>query len=155
MGFIGIAIILRPSSSPSHWHVIGLISGLTLALSMVGTRILSSSESSGKILFYYNAISVLLSLPIAILNWHSVPLWTLPYLLYIGISVFLAMWCYTKAYSYAKTSVISPIGYFSVVNAGLFGWIFWDHIPDNIALLGIAVVIIAGLSSVLLSARER
>lgn len=155
VGFIGIAIILRPSSAPSQWHIVGLVSGLTLALSMVGTRVLSRTESSSKILFYYNFISVLLSLPLAIYNWQSIPLWTLPYLLYIGMSVFLAMWFYTKAYSYAKASVISPIGYFSVVNAGLFGWFIWDHVPDTIALIGIAVVISAGLISVFLSARER
>jgi len=154
VGFVGIALILRPSSSPGVWHLVGLASGLTLAASMVGTRILSRTESSSKILFYYNLISVLLSLPLAILNWQSVPSWTIPYLFYIGISVFLAMWFYTKAYSYAKASVVSPIGYFSVVNAGIFGWLIWDHLPDTIALIGIGVVICAGLLSVVISARE-
>lgn len=154
IGFLGIALILRPSSSPGIWHLIGLVSGLTLAASMVGTRVLSHYDSSSKILFYYNAISVVCSLPLGIAYWEPIPVHTWPYIAYIGGSVFIAMWLYTKAYGYAKASSVAPIGYFSVVNAGILGWLIWDHLPDNIAMIGIGVVIFAGLLTVFLTAKE-
>nr|WP_243749529.1 DMT family transporter [Pseudoteredinibacter isoporae] len=154
IGFCGIALILRPSSSVSIWHIVGLGSGLSLATSMVGTRLLSHNESSSKILFYYHIIALVLSIPLAIYSWQGIPKWAWPYLLYNSLSIFVAMWLYTKAYSYAKASVVSPIGYFSVVNAGILGWLIWDHLPDTIAFAGIAVVVCAGLITVWQSARE-
>lgn len=153
VGFIGIAIILRPQGSGNGFepaYLIGLASGLLLAVSMVGTRLLSQHETSGKIMFYYFALSFVLSLPLAILNWQPIPAKCWPYLLYIGLSIFIAMWLYTKAYSCAKPSIVSPISYFSVVFAGLLGWAIWGHLPDTQSFVGIALVVTAGIYTVYL-----
>lgn len=154
IGFIGIVLILRPGSQQAGiWHLVGLLSGAGLALSMITTRMLSATESSHLIVFYYFSISLLASLPQALLQWQPMPLWTWPYLGFMGISTYLAMHLYTSAYSYAKPSIIAPISYFSVVLAGLVGWLVWDHIPDNIALTGIAIVVAAGSITLFLANR--
>lgn len=153
LGFIGVAIILRPQTGGTgfNWaYVVGLGSGALLAVSMVGTRVLSHSESSGTIMLYYFLLSFVLSTPLAIANWQPIPLKSWPYLLYIGLSIFIAMWLYTKAYSYAKPSIVSPISYFSVVFSGLMGWLIWGHVPTALSVVGIAVVICAGICTVYL-----
>ena len=160
LGFIGIALILRPQTLESGLvdinigHVLGLLSGITLAASMVGTRVLSRTENEKKIMFYYFLISLLCSIPLGIYHWQPIPLWTLPFLLYIGLSIFLAMWLYTKAFSYAKASIVSPITYFAVVVSGFLGWLIWDHIPSSTALQGVVIVMTAGALTVYFSARE-
>lgn len=149
LGFCGVLLILRPQlEGINPWHIAGLLSGFFLSFSMVGTRTLSTTEPSSLILFYYFLISFLCSAPIAIANWQAVPLWTLPYLAYVGLSIFLTMWLYTQAYTWAKASVVAPINYLGVVFAGLLGWMVWDHIPDLIALSGMVLVIAAGLLSI-------
>lgn len=153
LGFIGVAIILRPQAGSTGFnlaYLVGLSSGALLAVSMVGTRILSHSESSGTIMLYYFLLSFILSTPLAIANWQPIPLESWPYLLYIGLSIFIAMWLYTKAYSYAKPSIVSPISYFSVVFSGLIGWLIWGHVPTALSVVGIAVVICAGICTVYL-----
>ncbi len=153
LGFIGVAIILRPQTGSTGFnlaYLVGLSSGALLAVSMVGTRVLSHSESSGTIMLYYFLLSFVLSTPLAIANWQPIPLESWPYLLYIGLSIFIAMWLYTKAYSYAKPSIVSPISYFSVVFSGLIGWLIWGHVPTALSLVGIAVVICAGICTVYL-----
>ncbi len=146
IGLVGISLILQPgAASVSAGHLFGLLSGVMLAASMVGTRILSLSDNANLILFYYSVISLILSVPLAIIYWQAIPMWTFPYLLLNGAAIFLAMWLYTKAYSYAKPSVISPISYFGVVLSGLMGWLIWGHLPSHTALLGTLVVIAAGL----------
>ena len=148
LGFIGVILILKPDlEGVETWHLIGLISGLSLALSMVGTRVLSNTEPASVILFYYYLISFLCSLPLAIMEWQAIPLWTLPYLLYIGFSISLTMWCYTRAYTLAKASIVAPINYSGVVFAGGLGWLIWGHIPGTVALAGIVLVVVAGLLS--------
>lgn len=153
LGFSGILLILRPQfDGINPWHIAGLLSGLFLASSMVGTRTLSSTEPSSLILFYYFAISFVCSLPIAINHWQPIPVWTLPYLAYVGLSIFIIMWLYTQAYTWAKATVVAPINYLSVVFAGLLGWFMWDHVPDFVAIGGMVLVIGAGLLSIYLGA---
>lgn len=148
IGFIGISFILSPDNLGSgsalpYW--LGLASGATLAASMVGTRRLSRTDSSQSIMFYYFALSTLCSLPLAISDWQGVPeLNTWPYLVYIGVSIYLAMWAYTLAYSYAKPSVVAPISYFSVVFSGFIGCFLWQDIPSVQSFFGIFLVVCAG-----------
>ena len=155
LGFIGIIFILRPEGSGIGWgHLIGLASGFTLAISMVGTRTLSKTDSGKTIMFYYFAISFILSTPLAIYHWQPIPLRAWPYLIFIGFSIFITMWLYTKAFSYAKASVVSPINYFSVVISGFLGWLIWSDIPTHTALIGAIFVIAAAILSFVISNKE-
>ncbi len=155
IGFFGIALVLQPQSSGlSLWHLVGLGSAITLAGSIVTTRALTLTEPTGRILFYYFSLSALCSLPMAIKNWHSIPLFTLPLMIGIGLSIWLTMWLYTRAYSYAKAWVLSPISYSGVLFTGFLGWLIWDQIPDRSAVIGAFLIIIGGLGSIYLG-REK
>lgn len=152
IGFIGVTLVLRPdSSNVSYGHIIGLLSGIGLAISMIGTRLLSKTQSANTIISYYFFISLLCSLPFGIYYWQAIPLWSLPYLLFIGVSIYATMVFYTKAYSYAKPSVVAPISYFSVIISGAMGWLIWQHIPSSTALIGATLVIVAGFLTIYLS----
>ncbi len=149
VGFIGIALVLQPQgSSLSLWHLVGLGSAITLACSIVTTRTLTLTEPTSRILFYYFSFSALCSMPLAISNWQPIPLFTVPILLGIGLSIWLTMWLYTCAYSYAKASVISPISYVGVLFTGLLGWFIWDQIPNSSAVIGAILIISGGIGSV-------
>jgi len=152
IGFVGVTLVLRPdSSNVNYGHIIGLLSGIGLAISMIGTRLLSQTQSANTIISYYFFISFLCSLPFGLYNWRVFPLWTLPYLLFIGVSIYATMVFYTKAYSYAKPSVVAPISYFSVIISGAMGWLIWQHIPSSTALIGAMLVIVAGLLTIYLN----
>ncbi|WP_461534769.1 DMT family transporter [Spongorhabdus nitratireducens] len=152
LGFVGVIMVLQPDMADIKiWHLVGLTSGLTLAISMVATRALSRTEPSGRIMFYYFVLSVICSLPLALLNWKPLPLWCLPWLFYIGFAICLTMWCYTRAYTCAPASVVSPLNYTGIVFSGLLGWIVWDHLPDTLALSGMLLVVVAGLLAVFLN----
>lgn len=154
IGFVGISLVLKPLTGGDGFNMAalaGLGSGAALAVSMVGTRLLSANQSSGYILFCYFAISFVLSLPLGLLRWQAIPTSAWPYILFIGLSIFAAMWTYTKAYSYAKPSIVSPISYFAVVFSGLLGWLLWSHVPDLLSIIGIGLVVLAGISTVFLN----
>ena len=154
-GFAGVILILQPAGDDSSiWHSVGLMSGITLSVSMLGTRVLSATEPQGRILFYYFFISLICSAPFAIYYWQPIPpnMWI--WLVLIGLSIWVMMWCYTKAYSYAKPSIISPVSYMGVVFAGLTGWYIWNHTPDSMSVLGMVVVMIAGIISVVPGTRK-
>jgi len=155
IGFLGIALVLRPQGSGlSLWHLVGLMSAVTLAGSIVTTRALTLTEPTSRILFYYFSLSTICSIPLAISNWHSVPLFTLPLMAAIGLSIWLTMWLYTRAYSYAKASVISPISYSGVLFTGLLGWLIWDQVPEQSAVIGAILIISGGIGSVYLGREQ-
>ncbi|KKK60795.1 hypothetical protein LCGC14_3020780, partial [marine sediment metagenome] len=129
VGFIGVAVMLQPTQKDANgWHLLGLASGLGLALSMVYTRVLAQKEPEGRILFYYFLISLLFVVPFFILNYQPIPVSALPWLVFIGVAMYFTFGLYTKAYKFVKASVLSPTSYFSVVFAGSFEWLIWGQI---------------------------
>ncbi|GAA4648174.1 DMT family transporter [Kistimonas scapharcae] len=155
IGFIGIILVLQPGNdSIGSWHLIGALSGLTLAISMVGTRRLSETEPTQRILFYYFFISFLTSVPLAAHSWQPIAIGDWPLMFFVGFSIYLLMFFYTKAYSYAPASLVSPLTYFSVVFAGLLGWLIWGDQPGLLSLAGMSLVIIGGLLTVLLGKKQ-
>jgi drug/metabolite transporter (DMT)-like permease len=151
VGFLGIVLVLRPQGGGlSLWHLVALGSAVTLAGSIVTTRALTLTEPTSRILFYYFSISACCSAPLAISNWQSIPLFALPLMAGIGLSIWLTLWLYTLAYSYAKATVISPISYSGVLFVGLLGWLIWGQVPEKSAVVGSILIILGGLGSVYL-----
>lgn len=146
IGLAGVLLILKPGSEGlSFWHLVGFGSAIALAGSMVTTRFLTLTEPNNRIIFYYFAISTLTAAPLALINWQPIPTEAWLPLLLIGLSIWLVMWLYTQAYRYAKASVISPLNYLGVVFTGFWGWVFWQQIPDDMAIIGTVLVFAGGL----------
>lgn len=146
IGFLGVVLVLRPGFAElSIWHLVALGSGLGLAISMITTRLLASSEPASRILFYYFAVSLLVSLPFFVWQGGEIAAAALPWLLYMGVVIYLCFLLYTWAYSYASASVLAPTSYFAVVFGGLLDWWLWGLLPDQLTLAGIALVILGGV----------
>ena len=155
IGFIGVAIILRPSPAGlSWWHAAGLASGIALAISMVATYRLATTEPDARILFYYFALSLLCVAPFSVGDFTAIRWQDWLAMLYIGVSIYFTLALYTRAYAIAPASAIAPITYLAIVLGGLWGWLIWGQIPDRWSLLGSALVIGGGLLTLWLG-RER
>lgn len=155
IGFAGIVVILRPSPQGlSGWHAAGLLSAITLALSMVATRRLAATEPTARILFYYAVLSLACVAPFSLGDFDGIPAASWLAILYVGVAIYWTLELYTRAYGMAPTAAIAPINYFAVVLAGFWGWLFWGQVPDRWSLLGSALVIAGGLLTIYL-ARER
>ncbi len=152
IGFIGVALVINPT--PDHfnpWHIIGFLSAVGLAFSMVTTRLLSSHVSGQENMIVYFGFSALLSLPLALVQGESLalPADTWLWVLLVSVTLYVGMFLYTKAYTYAPASVVSPVSYIGIVFAGFWGWAIWAHGPDWLAISGTMLIFV----SILLSAR--
>ncbi len=152
IGFVGIVIILRPSGAGlSWWHAAGFFSAVSLAISMVATHKLATSEPASRILFYYFVLSLACVAPLSMgdyagLGWQE---WLA--MTYVGVAIYFTLRLYTHAYAMAPAAAIAPINYFAVVLAGLWGWMFWGEVPDMGSVLGSVLVIMGGLLTVYLA----
>lgn len=155
-GFTGILLVLQPSMDGINGgHLLGAMAGLALATSMATTRGLSTSEPAARVLCYYFLISFIASTPMGLLHMEPVALEQLPPLIYVGLSIFLTMVLYTRAYTHAPTTVVAPLSYVAVPLSGLLDWWFWQTLPNALAVTGALVVIGSGVVTVALSARTR
>lgn len=152
VGFVGIAIILRPSPTGlSWWHAGGFLSALGLAISMVATRRLATTEPTVRILFYYCVLSLASVLPFTVGDFSGLAALDWLAMLYIGVAIYWVLELYTRAYGMAPTAAIAPINYFAVVLAAFWGWLFWDQVPDHWSVLGSVLVVTGGLLTLYLA----
>jgi drug/metabolite transporter (DMT)-like permease len=156
IGFIGIAVILRPGPQGlSWWHAAGLVSGIVLAISMVATFRLASTEPDSRILFYYFLLSLLCVAPFSVGDFRGIRWQDWLAMLYIGVSIYYTLGLYTRAYAIAPASAIAPITYLAIVLGGLWGWLIWDQVPDRWSILGSVLVIGGGLLTIFLAREKR
>jgi drug/metabolite transporter (DMT)-like permease len=62
-----------------------------------------------------------------------------------GLIAAIGLTLLTYAYRIAPSASVAPFEYSFMFWGVLWGWLFWDSIPDGIAWVGIAVIIAAGL----------
>ena len=78
-------------------------------------------------------------------------LWIL--LIAVGASVALSLM--TKAYQLAETSYLAIYEYAYLISVGLFGWIFWGIIPGIMSIIGIILIVFAGVLIVIAQQRPK
>lgn len=153
-GFTGVALILQPGvHSINPGYLLGIAAGVSLAGSMATTRRLSASEPASRVLFFYFSISFLASTPMALTHLKPVTWHQMTALLYVGLSIFLTMVLYTRAYTFAPTTVVAPLSYASVPMSGLLDWWLWHHVPGPVAFVGMAIVVGSGILAVTVGSR--
>lgn len=145
IGLLGVVLVIKPGSEHFVAMAAGLACTLFTALAFVFVRKLSLTEPAMRVVFYFTFLSTLISLvPFALApQWPSSR--TALILLGIGAVNTLAQWFMSKAYSAAPAGKIAPVSYLTVLLAGVFGWLFWDEVPDHYAMLGTLLIFASAL----------
>lgn len=155
IGFIGILLVLNPSSSVlSMVSLIGVICGIAQAISVVVIRVLLTTETTERILFYYFLVGSCVMFPLMIksnisINWHDALL-----LVGVGLNTFAGQNLLTTAFRYANPATLAPICYMNILYSGVIGWIFWHETPHSQALLGMVLIIIGCLFTMIINSRD-
>lgn len=146
IGFVGIAFILKPT--PASFNPVSLIAlsaGLFAAFAMVTIRRLTHTEPSFRIVFYFGAVATAVSAVPLLWAWQTPPAALWAALIAMGILGTGAQLLLTRAYALAPAAMVGPFTYTTVAFAALFGAVLWQERLDPIAVLGIALVCMAGV----------
>jgi len=157
LGFIGVALIIKPTPSQFNpWQLVGFLSALGLAFSMVTTRMLSKRVRAKETMTVYFLISAFLSLLISLYMQSDllIPLDLVPHVLVVGLTLYFAMYLYTLAYSFAPASLVSPVSYIGVVFSGIWGALIWGYLPDMLALSGMLLIFMSVLLTTYLTRQK-
>jgi drug/metabolite transporter (DMT)-like permease len=149
LGFVGVVLVLQP-----HHHrfnvgtLFALAAALLLAVALMSVRWLGATEPMPRILLYYFLLSTVMAIPIAAIQWHSVPARAWIYLLGIGFAQLFAQVLIVLAYRYASSVKLGPFIYTTIVFTALIDWVVWHHPPTLFVVVGMALVIGGGLVAI-------
>lgn len=157
LAFCGVLLVVRPGSGLDPW---GVAFALTNAVFGAGyhllTRVLSRSERMMAMLFHVAAtgsvVFVVLALPD--LPDLSIPPLDLIMIGALGALATLGHVLFTAAYREAPASLLAPVNYLHIVWATVLGWGVFAHAPDAATLVGMGLVLTAGVLAAYLASRE-
>jgi drug/metabolite transporter (DMT)-like permease len=69
----------------------------------------------------------------------------------IGVMSLAGHFLFTAAYREAPVSLLTPVNYLHLAWAALLGWLVFNHVPDNLSMVGIVLVAVAGAGNALWS----
>jgi drug/metabolite transporter (DMT)-like permease len=122
-----------------------LLAAAAYAISAVTVRILTRTDSTTAMVFWFLALMTLFAGVLALPGW--VPLrpehWS--WLALLGFLGALGQQFITEAFRLAPASVVAPFEYTALVWVVALDFVFWDALPGARVLSGAAVVICCGL----------
>ncbi len=154
IGFAGVLLMIAPWGG--RWASGGALAAgvavLAYAVAVVSLRVLSRTDTTESMVFWFTALLALGSGMLSIPAWTPVPLDHAPLLVGVGVTGALAQHFITEAFRRAPASVVAPFEYTALLWGALLDLVIWGVLPGSVTIAGGAVVIGAGLY---LMARER
>lgn len=146
LGFVGVLVIVQPGSDTFQFaSLIALIGAITMAFATIQIRYLSTTESSGKIVFYFLLISIIATGSLLPFNWVGPTSFEWICLAGAGLVGGVGQIFFTMAFSQKNLGAVAPFSYFGILCAIIIGWVFWDEIPGNNVWVGGSIIISSGI----------
>ncbi len=171
IGFGGVLMILRPEAAGMSWmSFVPLVAGLFWACGAIATRTICAEEGASALLVgFFAGLGTWGALGLAYFAAMGVetdplrdgffgtgwqPFTAVAWAVLLGQAVIslIGVGMLTRAYQLADASHVAVFEYAFLVSAGFWAYVLYAQIPDPMALVGIALIAVAGMLIVLRSA---
>ncbi len=147
VGFAAVLLVVRPGGAGfTWWAALSLLATLLNAARDVYTRVIPQRVPSLVVTFATASAVTVTGVSItAVHGWA--PMSAEQWLLLFGASAFLAGAYYLAivAMRHGEVSFVGGFRYASLPAAALLGWLVWGNLPDVPAVVGMVVIVGAGL----------
>jgi drug/metabolite transporter (DMT)-like permease len=152
IGFSGVLLIARPGGALAPAGVVFAICGAGVSVVYILlSRELAKTESTMAMLFHVSLWGSLALATLLLFNWQwftYTPL-DIALLVFMGAASLAGHFLLTTAYRFAPASMLAPFNYFHIGIATFLGWLFYGHLPDGLAFLGMAMIALSGAAMAL------
>lgn len=155
VSFCGVLLVVKPGFGMTTGIMFALLAGSFHGCYLVTTRWLAGAYRPRFLLFSQLMIGTLVLTPTAI---GPIPDMTWTFAGFIAISAMgsaMGNLLLVIANRTAEASVIAPLIYSQIIVATIIGFVVFGEWPDAIALLGLAIIIVAGAGSIWAAGRPR
>jgi S-adenosylmethionine uptake transporter len=152
IGFAGIICVLQPTMERDQlWGgLMGLLSGLLAALAYLHVAALGrAGEPEDRVVFYFSLGSIAAGALATTLvgAWHPHTLQGIAVLFAVGLLATLAQLLLTRAYNIGRVLVNGSLQYLGIAWSYLYGVFLFDDPVTGIALLGMGMIVLAGIAA--------
>ena len=152
VGFIGVVIALQPSSREfGTATIVSIIGPLTFAAFIVLGRSLRSTADT-TLVFWQILAALIAGLVLAPFSWTTPDLADAGLLALLGVVAMAAHVLVNRSLKLVDASTLAPLQYSLLLWAILFGYLFFNDVPNLPVYLGAVLIVGAGVYIVL---RER
>ncbi len=159
IGFIGIVLITEPSLGFTKYDFLGIFSGLGAALAYTSVRELRKYYDTRAIVLSFTAVGTLGPLILFVLAEYiqiseldfMLAKFIMPtgitwaYIVGLGLLGTLSQFFMTKAYGETKAGIVGAVSYTNIIFSILLGVLLGDQLPSISGILGIILIVSAGL----------
>ena len=146
LGFVGICIIVKPGfASFDPWMLIPLFGTLLWGLYQVLTRLVSQYDGAERTTLFTGTIGFVILCTLLPFFWSPVDINWLGKFSVLAILGVAGHSTLIKALAIAPASLLQPFSYVNIVWAVLFGWLFFNSIPETTTFVGSAIIIFSGI----------
>ncbi|WP_431297986.1 DMT family transporter [Tabrizicola sp. BL-A-41-H6] len=154
--FLGVLIIARPSSGLDPIGVaLCLVNAGCATVYHLLTRMLTRTETTMAMLFHTALVGTVVFA--AFLPWSLGGAMPSPFdaglMVVLGVLGTVGHLMFTAAYREAPASLLAPVNYLHIVWAAILGWLVFSHMPDGLALIGMAMIMASGVAVAVLAGR--
>jgi len=155
-GFAGTLVIIRPGGGAFHWaSLLPLALVVTNAWFQVLTSKLARTEDPMTMHLYTGWVGTLIASLALPFVWTALPAWWLwACLCFMGLMGTVGHFMLILAYQRAPAATLTPYLYSQIAFATLGGWLVFSHVPDRLALVGMATIAVCGAAGAWLTVRE-
>jgi S-adenosylmethionine uptake transporter len=145
LGFCGVLIMLKPSSSAlSLSSIYALIGSLSFAFGIVLNRRLRGTSDTS-LVTWQTVGTLVVGVVLTIGTWRSPTAFDLGAMLLLGVVSCIAHLLITRALKLAPASTLAPLHYTLLLWAIVFGMVFFGDVPSLRILIGAGIVVMAGI----------
>jgi drug/metabolite transporter (DMT)-like permease len=157
VGLVGVLVILRPGIrvfSPAA--IVPLVGALMFALYGLLTRKVARLDSAETSFFYTGVAGAVAITPVGLAFWTPMQGWQdWSWMAALCMTGAIGHFLLIKCYEVAEAAVVQPFSYFQLVFVGILGFVLFHERPDGWTLAGAALILSAGLYTLLRQAGLR
>ena len=146
VGFVGVTIVLQPSGTGfGLGPLLALVAAFTYALTINISRLMSDTETSHGMLFWFSLFMLAGSGALMPFDWQTPGALDAALFTLLAVSGTLGQFFMLQAFRYGEVSLLAPLEYSALIWAVLFGYLVWQELPTPTVLAGAAIIILSSL----------
>jgi drug/metabolite transporter (DMT)-like permease len=146
VGFIGVAVILRPGAGAMQGAALLMLAGSTsVGIGFVCVKLLSRTESPNAMVLFMGLFMAPVSLIPALFVWQWPSLIGWGYLVGVGACATLGHLCFNRAFAAADASAVLPYDYTRLLFVAVIAFVLFGEMPDLWTWVGAGIIVAANI----------